>query len=46
VLEQMRADEIRHGQSGKVDGAIELPDPVKLTMRVVSKVMTATTERL
>jgi 3-demethoxyubiquinol 3-hydroxylase len=46
VLEQMRADEIRHGQTGQSLGQAELPEPVKLVMRAVSKLMTFTTERV
>ena len=42
VLEQMREDEIRHGESGRALGAAELPGVVKRAMRVASKVMTST----
>lgn len=42
ILEQMRADENRHGETGRALGAAELPRPVKLAMRTVSKVMTRT----
>jgi ubiquinone biosynthesis monooxygenase Coq7 len=42
VLEQMRADENRHGAIGRSLGGEELPFPVKLAMRMASKVMTRT----
>ena len=43
ILEAMRADEVRHGQSGIKHGAAPLPVPIKVAMRGFSKVMTATT---
>ena len=43
VLEAMRDDEIRHGQSGIEHGAEPLPAPVKSAMRAFSIVMTSTT---
>jgi ubiquinone biosynthesis monooxygenase Coq7 len=42
VLEAMREDEIRHGDSGERHGAASMPAPVKAGMRLVSKVMTRT----
>jgi 3-demethoxyubiquinol 3-hydroxylase len=42
ILEQMRDDERRHGQSGRALGGTELPLPVKLAMRAFSRVMTRT----
>ena len=42
ILEQMRDDENRHGQTGRALGAAELPQPVKVAMRAFSKVMTRT----
>lgn len=42
VLEQMRDDESRHGSLGRSLGGEELPLPVKLAMRIASKVMTRT----
>lgn len=42
ILEQMRADENRHGRTGREMGAAELPLPVKAAMRLASKVMTKT----
>jgi ubiquinone biosynthesis monooxygenase Coq7 len=43
VLDAMREDEIRHGQSGREHGGQPLPEPVKLAMRGFSQVMTRTT---
>ena len=43
VIEQMRADEIEHGNTGLAAGAATLPPPVKAAMRATSRVMTATT---
>jgi 3-demethoxyubiquinol 3-hydroxylase len=43
ILEAMREDEIRHGQSGMDHGAAPLPAPLKAAMRGFSQVMTRTT---
>ena len=43
ILEAMREDEIRHGQSGIHHGAHPLPRPVKAAMSLFSKVMTRST---
>ena len=40
VVEQMRQDEIAHGAAAKALGADEVPLPVRLAMRAMSKVMT------
>ncbi|MEA3639608.1 MAG: 2-polyprenyl-3-methyl-6-methoxy-1,4-benzoquinone monooxygenase [Lamprobacter sp.] len=40
VLDQMKIDEAHHAQVAKVAGGAELPGPIKLAMRAVSKVMT------
>jgi 3-demethoxyubiquinol 3-hydroxylase len=42
VVEQMRVDEARHGQTGRDLGARELPLAVKIAMRIASRVMTRT----
>jgi 3-demethoxyubiquinol 3-hydroxylase len=42
IVEQMRADEARHGSTGRALGAEELPLPVKAAMRLASRVMTRT----
>ena len=43
ILETMREDEIRHGQTGRDHGAAALPAPLRAAMRGFSKVMTGTT---
>ncbi len=43
ILETMREDEVRHGQSGIKHGAAPLPVPIKAAMHGFSKVMTGTT---
>lgn len=40
VVEQMRADEVRHGQTATALGGAELPLPARLAMRAAAKVMT------
>jgi len=45
ILEQMRADEVGHANTGEALGAAELPAPVKGAMRLVAKVMTETAYR-
>jgi len=40
VLEQMKNDEIRHAETARHHGARELPSPVKLAMKLSSKLMT------
>lgn len=42
ILEQMRDDEARHATSAFRHGAIELPAPARLAMRLASRVMTRT----
>lgn len=42
ILEQMKTDEIRHAETAVGLGAAELPAPVKLGMRLASKLMTRT----
>jgi ubiquinone biosynthesis monooxygenase Coq7 len=42
IVEQMKADEIRHAETAVAHGGAELPLPVKLAMRLTSKVMTRT----
>ena len=46
VVEAMRADEVRHRESAIALGAAELPEPVKLGMRAMAKVMTAIAYRV
>ncbi|MEO0423405.1 MAG: 2-polyprenyl-3-methyl-6-methoxy-1,4-benzoquinone monooxygenase [Pseudomonadota bacterium] len=40
ILEQMQADEVRHGAEAMAAGGSELPGPVRGVMRQVAKVMT------
>ena len=40
IVEQMRVDEIAHGEAAKDLGAAEMPAPVRGAMRLASKVMT------
>ena len=40
ILEQMKEDEIRHGQKARDQGGMELPQPIKLAMKLTSKLMT------
>jgi ubiquinone biosynthesis monooxygenase Coq7 len=40
IVEQMKADEIRHAETAVAHGGAELPSPVKMAMRLTSKVLT------
>ena len=42
IVEQMRVDEVAHGNAAQQLGAAEMPVPVKLAMRAMAKVMTTT----
>lgn len=42
IVEQMRIDEIAHGASAQALGASEMPLPVRMAMKAMSKVMTTT----
>lgn len=42
ILEQMKADEIHHGQTAQAAGGAPLPAPVPRLMRLTSQVMTRT----
>lgn len=46
ILEQMRQDEIEHGQTAIDQGANQLPLPVKLAMTAMSKVMTTLAQKI
>ena len=46
VVEAMRADEARHRESAIALGAAELPEPVKMAMRLASRVMTTVAYRV
>ena len=46
IVTQMRDDEIEHGDAAKKLGAAELPEPLRVGMRAMSKVMTSTAYHL
>lgn len=46
IVEQMRTDEIGHRTTAQREGAQRLPLPIRLGMRVMSKVMTTTAYRI
>ncbi|PID50281.1 MAG: demethoxyubiquinone hydroxylase family protein [Proteobacteria bacterium] len=47
ILQQMKEDEIRHGNAAVQAGGVKLPWPVrKIMMPIMSKIMTATTYRI
>ena len=46
IVDQMRRDEIEHGQAAWTAGAKELPAPIQKTMSLVSKIMTTTAYRI
>jgi ubiquinone biosynthesis monooxygenase Coq7 len=46
VVEAMRADEAKHRESALALGAAELPEPLKLAMRAMAKVMTSVAYRV
>ena len=46
IVTQMRDDEIEHGDAAKKLGADELPEPLRVGMRAMSKVMTSTAYHL
>jgi ubiquinone biosynthesis monooxygenase Coq7 len=46
IVEQMRIDEIEHGQAAIVAGGAVLPDSIQRVMQAMSKVMTATAYKI
>ncbi len=46
IVEQMKADEARHGQAARDAGGQELPAPIRGIMRLASRIMTRTAYRL
>jgi len=46
IVEQMKADEMRHAQEAQAAGAAELPAPFKGLMRIAAGVMTAVAHRI
>jgi ubiquinone biosynthesis monooxygenase Coq7 len=41
IVDQMRIDEIEHGQSAKEAGGVLLPEPIQKMMQAMSKIMTS-----
>jgi ubiquinone biosynthesis monooxygenase Coq7 len=46
IVDQMRIDEIAHGQAAKNAGGAHLPEPIQKIMQAMSKVMTATAYKI
>jgi ubiquinone biosynthesis monooxygenase Coq7 len=46
IVSQMREDELGHATLAEDLGAAALPEPVKILMRLTSKVMTTLSERI
>ncbi len=46
IVEQMKADEVKHAETALAHGGAPLPLPVKLAMRLSAKVMTHTAYRI
>jgi len=46
IVEQMKADEIRHAHEAQRDGGVDLPPPVKGLMWLAAKVMTTVAHRV
>ncbi len=46
ILEQMKADEMQHGQKARDHGAATLPGPVRLLMTATAKIMTTAVYRI
>ena len=46
VVEQMKQDEVRHAKEAQMQGAIDLPLPIKGLMKLAAKVMTTVAHRI
>ncbi|BDT74494.1 2-polyprenyl-3-methyl-6-methoxy-1,4-benzoquinone monooxygenase [Polynucleobacter sp. KF022] len=46
IVDQMRVDEIAHGQAAKNAGGAHLPEPVQKIMQAMSKIMTTTAYKI
>lgn len=46
IVDQMRIDEIEHGQAAVQSGGVELPEPVQKIMQMMSKFMTTTAYKI
>ena len=42
ILEQMKQDEMQHGETAMQAGGADLPEPIKAAMKMTSKIMTGT----
>ena len=46
IVDQMRIDEIEHGQAALHAGGVALPEPIQKVMQAMSKVMTTTAYKI
>jgi ubiquinone biosynthesis monooxygenase Coq7 len=46
IVDQMRIDEIEHGQAALHAGGVKLPEPVQRAMHAISKLMTTTAYKI
>ncbi|ASU37659.1 demethoxyubiquinone hydroxylase family protein [Herbaspirillum sp. meg3] len=46
IVDQMRKDEVEHGEAAKALGAAEMPAPIRGVMKMMSKVMTTVAYRI
>ncbi|CAM3738674.1 2-polyprenyl-3-methyl-6-methoxy-1,4-benzoquinone monooxygenase [Polynucleobacter antarcticus] len=46
IVEQMRSDEMAHGQEAIAAGGVDLPESIKKVMQLASKVMTSTAYKI
>lgn len=46
IVDQMRVDEIEHGQAAKDAGGVPLPQPIQKMMQMMSKIMTSTAYKI
>jgi ubiquinone biosynthesis monooxygenase Coq7 len=46
IVDQMRIDEIEHGQAAIQSGGAVLPEPIQKFMQMISKVMTTTAYKI
>jgi ubiquinone biosynthesis monooxygenase Coq7 len=46
IVDQMRIDEIEHGQAAVQSGGAQLPEPVQKIMQMMSKIMTTTAYKI
>ena len=46
IVDQMRVDEIEHGQAALHSGGVALPEPIQKIMQAMSKVMTTTAYKI